>query len=46
MQQHAVPDSVPWRTPWEEDGDDAHEATNRYEMAQFAHSVQYLKMIV
>jgi sugar phosphate isomerase/epimerase len=45
MQQHAVPDSVPWRTPWEEDGDDAHEATNRYEMAQFAHSVQYLKMI-
>jgi sugar phosphate isomerase/epimerase len=46
MQQHAVPDGVPWRTPWEDDGDDAPEAANRYEMAQFAHSVQYLKMIV
>ena len=46
MQQHAVPDSVPWRTSWEEDGDDAPEVTNRYELAQFAHSVQYLKMIL
>ena len=46
LQQQSVPDSVPWQTPWELDGDDAPEAANRYEMAQFAHSVQYLKMIL
>ena len=43
--QHAVPDSVPWQTPWELDGDRAPEETYQYEMAQFAFSVSYLKSL-
>ena len=45
LHQHAVPDSVPWQTPWELDGDNAPEDTRQYEMAQFAFSVSYLKSL-
>ncbi len=45
LHQHAVPDSVPWQTPWELDGENAPEDTHQYEMAQFAFSVSYLKSL-
>lgn len=42
--ERALPDSVPWQTPWEA-GDSA-EATHQYEMGQLGQSVAYLKSIL
>ena len=44
LAERALPDSVPWRTPWER-GESA-EAAHQYEMGQLGQSVSYLKAIL
>lgn len=44
MAERALPDSVPWQTPWERG--ESVEATHQYEMGQLGQSVAYLKAIL
>ncbi len=43
MAERALPDSVPWRTPWERG--ESVEAAHQYEMGQLGQSVAHLKTI-
>lgn len=44
LAERALPDSVPWQTPWER-GESA-EAAHQYEMGQLGQSVSYLRSIL